>query len=43
VGTGAILEEMILKISEKFPEGLPQETITSLTKTFFFSKPFRLS
>jgi len=43
VGTGAILEELILKRSEKFPEGLPLETITSITKIFYFSKPRRIS
>jgi hypothetical protein len=38
VGTGAILEELILKRSEKFPEGLPLETIISLTQIIYFSK-----
>jgi hypothetical protein len=43
VGTIAILEEPILKRNEKFPEELPLETITSLTKIFYFSKLCRLS
>jgi hypothetical protein len=43
VGTGAILEELILKRSEKFPERLALETITSLTQIFYFSKQYRLS